>query len=131
MGFDMLVVDDSPVTRKMVRRAIGLSGIAVGEVREASNGAEALEAVRARPPAVVIADINMPVMTGLELVERMAADPALAGIPVVVVATPMSEERASRLLSTGARAYLAKPFRPEQLRDVLAGILGTGGGSRG
>lgn len=123
MAFDILVVDDSPVTRKMVRRAIGLSGLEVGEVREASNGAEALEALRERPVHLVLADINMPVMNGLELVERMAADPSLATLPVVIVATPMSEERVARLLDTGARAYIAKPFRPEALRDVLVEIL--------
>lgn len=128
MAFDILVVDDSPVTRKMVRRAIGLCGIEVGEVREAANGSEALEALRSRPVHLVLADINMPVMTGLELVERMAGDAALAGIPVVIVATPMSEERVARLLDTGARAYLAKPFRAEALRDVLAEILVAGKG---
>lgn len=126
--FDFLVVDDSPVTRKMVRRAIGLCGIEVADVREAANGAEALDALRTRPAHLVLADINMPVMTGLELVERMAADPALARIPVVIVATPMSEERVARLLDTGARAYLAKPFRAEALRDVLAEILLGGKG---
>lgn len=129
MGLDLLVVDDSPVTRKMVRRAIGLCGIEVSEVQEAGNGAEALEKLAAHRFDLVLADINMPVMNGVELVERMARDPDLASIPVVIVATPMSQQRVDHLLDTGARAYIAKPFRPEALRDVLAQILGTTGGS--
>ena len=123
------MVDDSPVTRKMVRRAIGLCGIEVSEVQEAGNGAEALEKLAAHRFDLVLADINMPVMNGVELVERMARDPDLASIPVVIVATPMSQQRVDHLLDTGARAYIAKPFRPEALRDVLAQILGTTGGS--
>jgi two-component system chemotaxis response regulator CheY len=129
VGLDLLVVDDSPVTRKMVRRAIGLCGIEVSEVQEAGNGAEALEKLAAHRFDLVLADINMPVMNGVELVERMARDPDLASIPVVIVATPMSQQRVDHLLDTGARAYIAKPFRPEALRDVLAQILGTTGGS--
>jgi two-component system chemotaxis response regulator CheY len=125
----MLVVDDSPVTRKMVRRAIGLCGLLVDEVHEAGDGAEALEKLAAHPVDLVLADINMPVMNGVELVERMARDPDLAGIPVVIVATPMSQARVDHLLDHGARAYLAKPFRPEALRDVVAQILGAAGGT--
>ncbi len=127
MALQILVVDDSPVTRKMVRRAIGLCGLAVGEVFEAGDGAEALRQLGAHPVDLVLADINMPVMNGMELVERMSADPALARVPVVVVATPMSEQRIERLLDIGARAYLAKPFRPEALRDLVLEILGRGG----
>lgn len=127
MALELLVVDDSPVTRKMVRRAIGLCGLPVDGIREAGDGAEALAHLAARPVDLVLADVNMPVMSGIELVERMAADPGLARIPVVIVATPMSEERIERLFERGARAYLAKPFRPEALRDVVVQILGPKG----
>ncbi len=127
MGLDMLVVDDSPVTRKMVRRALGLCGVEVGEVYEAGDGAEALEKLAQHHVDLVLADINMPVMNGIELVERMSRDAALSAIPVVIVATPMSQDRVEFVLDKGARAYLAKPFRPEALRDVVVQILGTTG----
>ncbi len=127
LALQILVVDDSPVTRKMVRRAIGLCGLDVGEVFEAGDGAEALRQLGEHPVDLVLADINMPVMNGMELVERMSADPTLARVPVVVVATPMSEQRIERLLDIGARAYLAKPFRPEALRDLVLEIMGRGG----
>jgi two-component system chemotaxis response regulator CheY len=122
----VLVVDDSPVTRKMVRRALGQCGLDVATVREAGDGAQALEALAAAPADLVLADVNMPVLNGLEMVERMAADPNLSRIPVVIVATPMSEDRIARLLDNGARAYIAKPFRPEALKQVIVEILGEG-----
>ena len=126
MAFDILLVDDSPVTRKMVRRAVGLSGLDIGQVLEAGDGAEALRCLGAQRFDLVLADINMPIMNGKELVERMSADPALSSIPVVIVATPLSEARVERLLDLGARAYLPKPFRPEALKGVVEEILGKG-----
>ena len=126
MALDMLVVDDSPVTRKMVRRAIGLCGLEIGLIHEAGDGAEALARLAEHHVDLVLADINMPVMNGMELVERMNADPVLCKIPVVIVATPISEQRIERLLDIGARAYLAKPFRPEGLKDLVLEILGKG-----
>jgi len=128
VGLDLLVVDDSPVTRKMVRRALSLCGLEVTEVIEAADGAEALEKLGQRHVDLVLADINMPVMNGIELVERMSRDPELCTVPVVIVATPMSQDRVEFVLDKGARAYLAKPFRPEALRDVVVQILGTPGG---
>ncbi len=125
MGLDMLVVDDSPVTRKMVRRALGLCGLEVGQVYEAADGAEALDTLAQHHVDLVLADINMPVMNGIELVERLSQDPELCGVPVVIVATPMSQDRVEFVLDKGARAYLAKPFRPEALRDVVVQILGS------
>lgn len=127
MGLELLVVDDSPVARKMVLRAVSLSGIAFDEVHEAGDGAEALNKLAERRVALVLADLNMPVMSGLELVDRMSRDPALAAIPVVVVATPTSDTNVESLLAAGARAFLPKPFRPEALREVIARVLGATG----
>ncbi len=126
MPLDILVVDDSPVTRKMVRRAVGLCGLEIGQIFEAGDGAEALSRLAEHHVDLVLADINMPVMNGMELVERMNADPHHSKIPVIIVATPISEQRIERLLDIGARAYLAKPFRPEALKDLVLEILGKG-----
>jgi two-component system, chemotaxis family, chemotaxis protein CheY len=124
---DLLVVDDSPVTRKMVRRAITACGLEVGTVHEAENGAAALATLGAHHVDLVLADVNMPVMNGVQLVERMASDAMLAQVPVVIVATQMPDARVEHLLALGARAYIAKPFRPEALRDVITQIVGAGG----
>jgi two-component system, chemotaxis family, chemotaxis protein CheY len=120
---EVLVVDDSVVTRKMVRRAIGLCGLEISQVYEACDGADALEQLARHPVDLVLADVNMPVMNGIELVERMAGDPRLSRIPVVIVATPLGDASIDRLLESGARAYLAKPFRPEALRDVVLEVV--------
>ena len=127
VALDLLIVDDSPVTRKMVRRAVGLAGLEIANVHEAGNGQEALAQLQQHRVDLVLADINMPIMNGMELVERMSQDPGLSKVPVVIVATPMSEQRVERLLDIGARAYLAKPFRPEALRDLVVEILGEKG----
>lgn len=124
MALEILVVDDSPVTRKMLRRVIGLCGIEVAEVFEAGDGAAALAQLATHPVDLVLADVNMPVMNGIEMVERLSKDPKLSGIPVVIVATPLSDSNIERLLDGGARAYLAKPFRPEALRDVVLEVVG-------
>lgn len=126
MALEMLIVDDSPVTRRMVRRALGLCGLEMGEVHEAADGAAALEHLTRHSVDLVLADVNMPVMNGIEMVERMARDPRLAAIPVVIVATPLSDANIERLLDSGARGYLAKPFRPEALRDVVVEVVGDG-----
>ncbi len=124
MALEMMVVDDSPVTRKMLRRVIGLCGLDVAQIHEAGDGAAALEQLAAHPVDLVLADVNMPVMNGIEMVERMAKDPRLSQIPVVIVATPLSDVNIERLLDGGARAYLAKPFRPEALREVVLEVVG-------
>jgi two-component system chemotaxis response regulator CheY len=127
-GLEVLIVDDSPVTRRVLRRVMELSGLAVAQVHEAGDGAEALAQLAAHRVDLVLADVNMPTMDGVELLERMARDPGMAAIPVVVVATQMCQERLERLLRAGARCYLAKPFRPEALRDVVVQILGARAG---
>lgn len=123
----LMIVDDSPVMRAFVKRTIALSGIETSEILEASNGREALEKLRAcaSAPAVdlILTDINMPVMDGEQLIGELKADPALQGIPVVVVSTDSTENRVGALLRLGASDYVRKPFPPERLSEVLGGLL--------
>jgi two-component system chemotaxis response regulator CheY len=126
MSLRILVVDDSAIVRTMLRKAISISGEPVGEIREAANGREALGALAAGPVDLVFTDLNMPHMGGVELVERMRADGALAGIPVVVVSSERNATTTEALRGKGVRAYVTKPFRPEEVRDVLRGIAGGG-----
>lgn len=123
MPLNVLVVDDSPVTRKMVRRAVLAAGLALGEVHEAGDGEQALALLAHHPVDLVLADINMPAMTGTELVEQMAALPTLAHVPVVMIASPTTQDRLEHLIRRGAKGYLTKPFRPEELRHLLSEIL--------
>ncbi len=123
MSYSVLVVDDSAVVRRMVRRALSMSGVDMQPVYEAGNGREALEVLGQHWVDIVFADINMPEMTGAELLEAMKSNPALSATPVVIVSSEQSEERTRRMKELGARAYLVKPFRPEALKQVVTQVL--------
>lgn len=125
MSYTILVVDDSAIVRAMVHKSIAMAGLPVGKVLEAGNGREALELLADEWVDVVFADLNMPVMGGAELVERMSRDPALASTPVVVVSSEQGQGRVDELLAKGARAYVRKPFRPEGLKQVVEAVLGA------
>ncbi len=127
MSYTILIADDSAIVRTMVKKAVAMAGLDVGQVHEAANGKEALAVLGRTWIDVVFADINMPEMTGTELVRHMKADPALASTPVVIVSSEQSQIRIDELKAWGARAYLKKPFRPEQFREVVENLLGASG----
>jgi two-component system chemotaxis response regulator CheY len=124
MAANVLVVDDSGTMRGMIKRTLAISGLDVGEIYEAGNGIEALAQMAKHPISVVLLDINMPVMNGVKLVTRIRDDERLRDIPVIIASTEGSETRIQELMAVGARGYVRKPFRPEQLRDVLAPFVG-------
>lgn len=124
MGVNILIVDDSNTMRAVIKRTLAISGLDVGEVYEASNGIEALARMASHPVGVVLLDINMPVMNGVQLVKRIRDDPNLRDIPVIITSTEGSEARIEDLMRAGARGYVRKPFRPEQLRDALTPFVG-------
>ncbi len=125
MAANILIVDDSGTMRGMIKRTLGISGLDIGEVYEASNGIEALAQMHDHPVSVVLLDINMPVMNGIRLLQRMRDDVRLRDVPVVIASTEGSEPRIRELLAAGARGFIRKPFRPEQLRDVILPLIGT------
>jgi two-component system chemotaxis response regulator CheY len=130
MSLSILIADDSAIVRAVVRKVLALTGLDVERVHDAGDGLEALQILRRNRLDLVLADVNMPNMGGVELLAEMHADPALAGIPVVIVSSERTEPRIDELRRTGARAYVTKPFRPEQLgkvlRDVLRGVNHAG-----
>ncbi len=126
MPLRVLIVDDSPVMRRVVRRTLELSGHAFDKVFECANGLEALELLNANWVDLVLTDVHMPGLSGDELIRRMRADPVLADVPVVVISSDRADERVERLTQLGARAYLKKPFRPEQLGSILASLTTPG-----
>jgi two-component system chemotaxis response regulator CheY len=120
----VLVVDDSTVMRRMVVKSLEMGGLPVDEVFEADSGLQALRILDEHWVDLVLCDINMPNMNGVELVERMANDVLTAKIPVVMVTTERSEVRISQLKKLGVTAYLNKPFRPEALAQTVRDLLG-------
>ena len=120
----VLVVDDSAVMRRMVVKSLSIGGVPVESVFEAAGGLEALEILNQQWIDLVLCDVNMPNMNGVELVERMAADALTARVPVVMVTTERSEVRIAQLKGLGVTAYLNKPFRPEVLAQTVREVLG-------
>lgn len=126
MAFNILIVDDSGTMRGMIKRTLQISGLDIGQVYEAGNGIEALAQMAVNPVDVVLLDINMPVMNGIQFIERVRDDERLRRVPVVIASTEGSDQRIASLVAAGAKGFVRKPFRPEQLRDVLTPIVGGG-----
>jgi two-component system chemotaxis response regulator CheY len=119
-----LIVDDSSVMRKIVERSLRQAGLDLGCVMEAGNGAEALALLDTNTVDLILSDINMPVMDGLEFVRRLQATEKLRGVPVVMITTEGSESNVVQALSFGAKGYIRKPFTPDQVKEHVLPILG-------
>lgn len=120
----VLIVDDSAVMRKIVERSLRQAGLEISEVVEAGNGIEALAAVNGGVPDLILSDINMPAMDGLEFLKQLSTLDAAKGVPVVMVTTEGSEARVVEALSVGAKGYIRKPFTPEQVKERVAPLVG-------
>ncbi len=125
MAFNILVVDDSATVRDFFVKTLRLAQVPVGTLFQARDGAEAWSILKESWIDLVFTDINMPVMDGFELVRKMRADDLLDRIPVVVVSAEQDEKGITEMLTLGARAYIRKPFTPEQIREVVEDQLGV------
>ncbi len=123
----VLVVDDSKIMRRMVVRSLQLSGLSVSEVHEADSGTEALEVLHRAWIDVVLCDVHMPKMTGVELVRKMAEDRLTADVPVVMVSSDRNQAQIEELERLGVRGYIIKPFQPEVLARTVERVLGLPG----
>jgi len=125
MAVNVLVVDDSGVMRSMIVKTLRLSGLQLGEIYQAADGREGLDVLGEHWIDLIIVDINMPVMNGEEMIDRMRENSEYNDTPVVVVSTEGSETRVERLRDKGAR-FIHKPFTPEMIRDTVKDLLGDG-----
>ncbi len=121
MAVDVLIVDDSAAIRKILGRALAQAEVPIGRVFEAGDGEEALTQLRANPVGLVLSDINMPNMDGLELLGRIRAE--FRNIPVVMVTTEGSQARVMQAIELGASGYVRKPFTADQIREKLEGLV--------
>jgi len=123
MAINILIVDDSSVMRSMILKTMHMSGIPMGEIHEATNGKEGLETLAEKWIDLVVADINMPVMNGEEMIDRMQENLDTRDIPVLVISTEGSQTRIERLKEKGV-TFVHKPFTPEVVRDTIKTITG-------
>lgn len=125
MPLNVLVVDDSSVMRAMIIKTIRMSGLDLGDVYQAANGQEGLDAAQANWVDLVVVDINMPVMNGEEMIDQMKADAELSQLPTIVISTEGSATRIERLENKGVK-FIHKPFTPEIIRDAIQALTGIG-----
>jgi two-component system chemotaxis response regulator CheY len=119
----VLIVDDSSVMRKIVGRSLRQAGLELQEVLEASNGSEALTMAREHPLDLILSDINMPMMDGLEFVRQLRASEGDQHVPVVMITTEAGEDRVVQAVSNGASGYIRKPFTPDQIKERVIPLL--------
>jgi len=124
MSFNILIVDDSRTIRAVIKKTLSIANVPVGELFEAENGKVALDIMKNQWIDLVFADINMPVMTGVEMVDKMADDQLLEKLPVIIVSTEGSKSRIDQLINKGVKAFVKKPITPEQMTNVVNLVMG-------
>ena len=124
MALNILVVDDSSIMRSMIIKMLRLSGLPLGEFYQAADGVEALKVIDDNWIDVALVDINMPVMNGEELINRLRENPETASLPIVVVSSEASETRIEILRRKGTE-FVHKPFSPEAIRETIIAMTGV------
>jgi two-component system chemotaxis response regulator CheY len=118
-----LIVDDSTVMRKIIERSLRQAGLSFSVVYEAGSGTEALEVLKTKDVDLILSDINMPSMDGLEFLRQIRAQNLAAGVPVVMITTESSEEHVKEAIQAGARGYIRKPFTAEQVKERVLPLV--------
>lgn len=124
MPLNVLVVDDSSVMRSMIIKTLRLSGLPLAEVHEAANGREGLDVLDAQWIDLALVDINMPIMSGEEMIDQVRRSPEMSDLAIIVVSTESSEDRINLLQEKGT-GFVHKPFTPELLRHAIIGMTGV------
>ncbi len=118
-----LIVDDSSVMRKIVERSLRQAGLDTLVVFEAGSGTDGLELLKGQQVDLILSDINMPLMDGLEFLRQLRAQNLAPGVPVVMITTESSEEHVKQAILAGAQGYIRKPFTPEQVKERVLPLL--------
>ena len=121
--FRTLIVDDSSVMRKIVERTLRQAGLSLTAVYEAGSGSEGLDVLKAKQVDLILSDINMPSMDGLEFLRQIRAQNLAPGVPVVMITTESSEEHVKQAILAGAQGYIRKPFTAEQVKERVLPLL--------
>jgi two-component system chemotaxis response regulator CheY len=120
---NLMIVDDSATMRKIIMRTVRMSGLEIGNTDEAGNGAQALEKLKEKEVDIMLCDINMPEMSGEELVKKARELPNCENTTIIMVSTESSENTINSLMENGANGYITKPFTPENFKEKLTPFL--------
>ena len=123
MAFNILIADDSDTMRTVVKRGVKMSGVPLGELYEAANGKEALALLETSWIDVILSDINMPEMGGMELLREVKKTEIYKHIPVIFITTESSQARKEEAEKLGVSGYIKKPFLPEVIKKILYEVL--------
>ncbi|MFP4175657.1 MAG: response regulator [Planctomycetota bacterium] len=124
MAYNILIVDDSPTVRAVIKKTLNLASFNIGQIMEAANGQEALNTIDEHDVDFILSDINMPVMSGVEFVDRLKERGELGSTPVIVISTEGSTTRIEELKRKGVSAYVRKPFTPESISNIVNNVMG-------
>lgn len=125
MSFNVLIVDDSNAMRAVIKKILTISGFKMDQCLEAGNGKEALDILSEKWVDVIVSDINMPEMNGLELLEQLKKNETYKEIPVIMITTEGSSERMQEAFKRGASGFIKKPFLPEEIKKILYDVIGV------
>lgn len=131
MGLTILVVDDSSTTRAIIKRIISMCGFDSPTVLEAADGGAGLKAAVQSRPDLILADLQMPVLNGVDMIQKLMEDPLTRTIPVVIVSAEPGQETIQKLKAAGAKGHVSKPFTPERIKTVIGEALGVLGVNHG
>jgi two-component system chemotaxis response regulator CheY len=123
MDSEILVVDDSAAIRKILQRVLRQTGMAIGAIHEAGDGKDALEILKKQRIDLILTDINMPNMDGLQLLAAVKSSPEQRHVPVVMITTEGGETKVAEAVRLGASGYVRKPFTADQIKEKLVGFL--------
>jgi two-component system chemotaxis response regulator CheY len=123
MTINVLIVDDSAAIRKILQRVLLQADVALGQVFEAGDGLEALEALKGNKVGLILSDINMPKMDGLQFLGRLKSESEYRDVPVVMITTEGSQAKVMEAVTLGAAGYIRKPFTAEQIKEKLVGLI--------
>jgi len=120
---DVLIVDDSAAIRKILQRVLRQTDLLLGDIEEAGDGTEAVEILQKRSFGLILSDINMPQMDGLQLLARIKEMDHLKNVPVIMITTEGGQGKVMEAVQLGATGYVRKPFTAEQIKEKLVGFL--------
>jgi two-component system chemotaxis response regulator CheY len=123
MDLNVLIVDDSSAIRKILVRVLSQTDLPIKQVHEANDGAEALKIVEANDVSLILSDINMPNVDGLELLQKLRLTPKWKDLSVVMITTEGSQAKVLEAVQLGAKGYVRKPFTADQIKEKVLACL--------